>query len=75
VMEFGTMGSGVKTIAVDPTDSSKALIYLYETGSAMDCGNAPALRIGFFTGKGCASVLNENGWKLFDQVILRALNK
>ena len=74
-MEYGTVGSGVTKIAVDPTDSTKALIYLYESGSPMVGRTAPALRIGTFTARGCASVMNENGWALFDRVIVRALNK
>ncbi|HKS37832.1 MAG TPA: Ig-like domain-containing protein, partial [Verrucomicrobiae bacterium] len=59
-------------IATLASDSTKVVIYGYEKGSLMNGQPAPGRRVGFFLGEDSASILNANGWALFDAAILWA---
>gem|GEM_PF-1220116 len=61
----------VATIVGTPT---KAAIFGYETGAAMQGLNAPARRVGFFLHDNSAASLTADGGKLFDAVINWAAN-
>lgn len=51
------------------SDSSKAIVFGYAAGEAMPGLVAPARRVGFFLDETTATVLNSNGWALFDDAV------
>ena len=51
------------------SDSSKAIVFGYAAGESMPGLVAPARRVGFFLDENTATVLNSNGWALFDDAV------
>lgn len=65
--------SAVK-VATLPSDSSKSLIFGFETGAALSDGTtAAARRVGLFLEDNTAASLNTNGWNLFNQAVTWAV--
>jgi hypothetical protein len=52
-----------------PHAGSRAVLYGYERGARMYGLSAPARRVGFFLHDATATVLNDNGWALFDAAV------
>jgi fibronectin type 3 domain-containing protein len=61
--------AGAVKIATLTTDATKAVIFGYEKGAAMQGLTAPARRVGLFLGDATATTLNANGGKLFDAAV------
>lgn len=67
-------GANAVTVATLSSNAANALIFGYESGTAMVGLNAPARRLGFFFENSTASFLNANGLALFDAAINWALD-
>jgi hypothetical protein len=50
-------------------DATKAIVFGYAAGEAMPGLVAPARRVGFFLDETTATVLNSDGWALFDDAV------
>jgi hypothetical protein len=61
-------------IAVNPNDSSQAVLFAYEEGAEMYTGYAPARRVGIFLLNDVADAMTEEGWQIFDAAVKWAMN-
>jgi hypothetical protein len=66
---WGIVGSGAVNVASLESDSSKSVIFAYDTGSSMISMTAPARRMGFFLRDNQASKLSTSGWQFFESAI------
>jgi len=67
---YGQPNNNAIKIATIDNNSSRYVIFAYETGAQMFNGlNAPARRVGFFLENRTAERLNDNGWSLFDAAV------
>ncbi len=73
-VSYGTPEGEVDIIAVNPNDSSQAVLFAYEEGAAMNSGNAPARRVGIFLLNDVADAMTPEGWAIFDAAIKWAMN-
>lgn len=71
---WGKPTANAVTVAIIVGNSTKAAIFGYETGAAMQGLNAPARRVGFFLHDNSATSLTTDGWKLFDAAVNWAAN-
>ena len=73
-MSWGKPVASAVKVATLPTDSSKSLIFGFESGAALGDGtNAAARRVGFFFEDNTAAGLTNNGWSLFQQAVTWAV--
>jgi hypothetical protein len=73
-MSFGKPSTNADVIAHVPGDPVWALVFAYETGTAMVGLKAPARRVGFFARDESGSCFTTEGWKIFDAAVNWALN-
>lgn len=66
---YGQPNANAQVIAALPSDSTRAVIFVYEKGAVMPGLTAPARRAGFFVNDTTASNLNANGNALFDAAV------
>ncbi len=63
---WGKPNANAKVAATVPGDTSKAVIFGYDSGASMVTSTATAKRVGFMYAGGNRSVLNDNAVQLFD---------
>jgi hypothetical protein len=73
-VSYGAPQGDADIIAVNPIDSSQAVLFAYEEGAAMFAGNAPARRVGIFLLNDVADAMTAEGWALFDAAVKWAMN-
>ncbi len=73
-VSYGAPQGDVDIIAVNPNDSSQAVLFAYEEGAEMFSGNAPARRVGIFLLNDVADAMTEEGWAIFDAAVKWAMN-
>lgn len=73
-VSYGTPQGDADIIAVNPNDSSQAVLFAYEEGAAMYTGNAPARRVGIFLLNDVADAMTPEGWAIFDAAVKWAMN-
>jgi hypothetical protein len=74
-LTFGKPGASAVKIAYLPSDSTKALVFGYDTGAAMPgLAAAPARRVGLFMNDTTATSWTGRAQSLFDQAIYWATN-
>jgi hypothetical protein len=66
---WGKPASSAVKVASLTSDSTKVVIYRYETGATMAAGNADGRRVGFFLYDGTGAALTSDGFKLFDAAV------
>lgn len=64
-VSFGVPVGEVDIIAVNPNDSSQAVLFAYDEGAAMYSGTAPARRVSTFLLNDVADAMTTEGWELF----------
>jgi len=73
-VSYGAPQGDVDIIAVNPNDSTQAVLFAYEEGAAMYTGNAPARRVGIFLLNDVADAMTPEGWAIFDAAVKWAMN-
>lgn len=74
-LSYGTPQGEAVIIAVNPLDSTQAVLFAYEKGDSMYVGTAPERRISSFLFESVAdTAMTIDGWKLFDASIFWAMN-
>ena len=73
-VSYGVPVGEVDIIAVNPNDSSQAVLFAYEEGALMYTGNAPARRVATFLLNDVADAMTTEGWELFDASVKWAMN-
>jgi hypothetical protein len=73
-VSYGAPQGDADIIAVNPNDSSQAVLFAYEEGAAMYSGNAPARRVGIFLLNDVADAMTAEGWAIFDAAVKWAMN-
>lgn len=74
-LNYGKPGPGAVVVANQVADSTKASIFAYETGAAMDSGFiAPERRVGLWMRKAQTDDTTADGWTLFVQAVEWAAN-
>jgi len=73
-VSYGVPVGEVDIIAVNPNDSSQAVLFAYEEGAKMYSGNAPARRVATFLLNDVADAMTTEGWELFDASVKWAMN-
>ena len=66
---WGAPNGNALVIATLAGDAGRAAIFGYEAGAAMPGLTAPARRVGLFLMDATPTVLNANGWALFDAAV------
>jgi hypothetical protein len=73
-VSYGVPQGDADIIAVNPNDSSQAVLFAYEEGAEMFSGNAPARRVGIFLLNDVADAMTPEGWAIFDAAVKWAMN-
>jgi hypothetical protein len=66
---WGKPNANAATIATQPNDATRSVIFAYESGSTMPGLVAPARRVALFLSDTTPAAVNDNGWALFDAAI------
>jgi DNA-binding protein YbaB/chitodextrinase len=66
---WGNPSSAARKVAAIFGTTNKWGIFAYDTGDSMVGQNAPARRVGFFTGQDTFAALNADGLRLFDAAV------
>ncbi len=69
VVSFGIPLPSATIVATAETDQTRSVVFVYERGSALVNGPAPARRVALFLSDDAARVLTDEGWALFDGAI------
>jgi hypothetical protein len=73
-LSYGTPQGKAVIIAVNPADSTQAVLFAYEKGDSMYAGTAPERRVGTFFFENVADTsMTIDGWKLFDASVFWAM--
>lgn len=74
-LSWGKPNTNAALVATISGDGTKYTVFGYETGASMVGYTAPARRVGLFLDDTTASLLNANGWAMFDAAINWAVGR